>query len=940
MSTQTPSNPTGIGSEPRFYPTQQFFVPTAYNPYTSPDIVRSNLSIQSLFSVVYRFRYLVLVITLTSIGLSALFSEKVDPLFKATAMVIVGQYIPPIQGETGRLLNYESTKETYISTQLALLKSMNIAELVMDQNPAIADYIERKEVSPDIARGDLHATKGNEIKLKTLFDVVDQSASSGNEKNVTSSTTQTSAQANGAGSEGNKAPVQLADRPAAADRASIAYDFLKDYLDMITFEQLKGTNTVTITAESHSPGMAALIANAHAQAFIALVRARLLDNARVNLSFLKTRKEEAGKKAGDTRQALVDFAEKNAIFLQLGGPNNGTNHNVTDKNGDQLYFLSSSLIGATRDRTQAEAEYRLLRDTVATVGLRADSRTRDLQSKLAEKEGEFKTLKRSITNPQNAYMMGLREEIRNLKNQINADKNSEISQIGIKYKSLEVQERMLRDEIEKARKSTVEESKTYVRYGLLEQEDQAAQDLYRALSKELEEVYVHLNSDQRHVTLIDPARPPSEGKKRRSYINLIIGCLLGPVIGIALAFFLDLLDNTIRTVDDLRQIVDAPLLGVIPRFSEDIEDVVSETVSHEGISIDSLEPQAEPPEMNADSSNEPLDGSPTSKFDMMLPAYPAGGPSDTAVGWSQDLRTSMRPELSPSAATRVTPRPSEAFGAPDPEASNGIALHQASPNGSTKKFARQTAGEGKVEHSTTIITSKSLVLVSAPNSCESEAFRGVRTTVSYGCATQAPKLLLVTSAQKSDGKTTVSCNLAISMAQVNKRTLLIDADLRLPSVHKSFNLSRMTPGLGNYLTGERDYSEVIFESPVPNLFLLLAGQPVDGPAELIGSKKMIELLELLGDEFDQIIIDSPPVSRVADALLLARIVEGVVLVVRSGKTCQPAAESAYHRLRQMDANVLGTILNDVLSIPGYRETDYYYTTEAYAPSADEAYETA
>ena len=126
---------------------------------------------------------------------------------------------------------------------------------------------------------------------------------------------------------------------------------------------------------------------------------------------------------------------------------------------------------------------------------------------------------------------------------------------------------------------------------------------------------------------------------------------------------------------------------------------------------------------------------------------------------------------------------------------------------------------------------------------------------------------------------------------------------------------------------------MLFESPIPHLFLLLAGSPVPTPAELIGSKRMVELLELLGDEFDQIIIDSPPVSKVADALLIARLVEGVVLVARCGKTPLPAAEAAFMRLRQMDARVLGTVLNDVESTPGYREDDYYYVTEAYEPAA-------
>lgn len=225
-------------------------------------------------------------------------------------------------------------------------------------------------------------------------------------------------------------------------------------------------------------------------------------------------------------------------------------------------------------------------------------------------------------------------------------------------------------------------------------------------------------------------------------------------------------------------------------------------------------------------------------------------------------------------------------------------------------------------------------LVSAPFSAESESVRSILATLTAHDGTANPRSLLITSGQKSDGKTTISLNLATALAQVGERTLLIDADLRLPSVHKYFDLSRHTPGLLECLTENKDPGEVILQSSVEHLDLLMPGGPCTNPASLLKSNAMGELIDMLSEEYDYIIIDSPPIGPVADSLILARHVDGAAVVIRSGETSRSLAESAVVRLRQVGTHIFGVVLNDASKGETYWRSGYHRT---YSSSYNSAY---
>jgi capsular exopolysaccharide synthesis family protein len=179
---------------------------------------------------------------------------------------------------------------------------------------------------------------------------------------------------------------------------------------------------------------------------------------------------------------------------------------------------------------------------------------------------------------------------------------------------------------------------------------------------------------------------------------------------------------------------------------------------------------------------------------------------------------------------------------------------------------------------------------------------------------------MVTSALPQEGKTTTSINCAVVLAQKGGRVLLIDADLRRPSIHKTLGMGPHS-GLSNVLTGSTTLNDATRSAILPNLFVLAAGTPPPDPAELLASSKMRDVLAELREQYDHIVIDTPPSLSVTDAVVLSPRADAVVLVIRSGQTTKQALRRSRDILTQVNAKVVGVLLNAVdLSSPDY----YYY----------------
>jgi capsular exopolysaccharide synthesis family protein len=346
------------------------------------------------------------------------------------------------------------------------------------------------------------------------------------------------------------------------------------------------------------------------------------------------------------------------------------------------------------------------------------------------------------------------------------------------------------------------------------------------VSKQMKEMSLAVESKGTNIAVVDRALVPQSPSHPKKALLIALGLVLGLLLGVGCAFLLDHLDNTIRTPDEVRRILDLPTLGVIPSFS--IKTMGIDEQSGGGAISDTAEET--PPTTSTDGEAAPL-----SKF---------------------------------------------------------VARHAV-------QFP---------------------ILAGDRNSQVSESYRTIRTNLVLSRAGRAPRTLLITSGLPAEGKTTVAVNLAITLASTGSRVLVVDVDLRKPSVAKHFRISQSSAGVTDVLTGNASLDSAIVPCSVENVFVLPSGSSAPNPSELIGSEEMVRFIGEVQERFDYVILDSAPLLPVTDTMLLSRLAEGVVLVVRGNATPIKACVDAKERAIVSGARLLGVVLNDI----EIRGMHYYY----------------
>ena len=203
--------------------------------------------------------------------------------------------------------------------------------------------------------------------------------------------------------------------------------------------------------------------------------------------------------------------------------------------------------------------------------------------------------------------------------------------------------------------------------------------------------------------------------------------------------------------------------------------------------------------------------------------------------------------------------------------------------------------------------SEQLVTMLDPDAVASEAYRSLRTSLLYTVANAPPMVILITSPDLMDGKSTTCANLAVVLAQAGKETLAIDGDLHEPSLHKIFGVPNVN-GMVNVLSGEDDLSEMCTE-PFPGLKILSTGPIPPHPAELLISGRLAPLIGQARQLFDYVLIDSPPTELTSDPMIIATQADAVMLVLNSEETSRVSMHRAVHDLEAVGANVVGTVIN-------------------------------
>ena len=217
-----------------------------------------------------------------------------------------------------------------------------------------------------------------------------------------------------------------------------------------------------------------------------------------------------------------------------------------------------------------------------------------------------------------------------------------------------------------------------------------------------------------------------------------------------------------------------------------------------------------------------------------------------------------------------------------------------------------------------------LVTQNDPKNPAAEAYRVIRTSVQFAQAGKELKTIAITSCTPNEGKSMTIANLAIVLTQAGKSVLIMDCDMRNPTVHKNFNLSNKV-GLSSCISMGTAVADAVQETGIEGLDALTAGVIPPNPSELLGSERMKNILQRAKEEYDYVLIDTPPVLPVTDSLVLGSMVDGLILVIDSGEIKVEMAREVKNQLVHAGANILGVVLNKVRSEHhGYGYGYYYY----------------
>jgi succinoglycan biosynthesis transport protein ExoP len=754
---------------------------------------------RDLWRVLVKKRQVILGVLLTSVIATTVLVFTMSPRYTATATILIERQAPkiaPVQ-EIQQVDAVGSTRDDYYETQFQLLQSRSLAARVIK---ALALHSDERFVGR--SQGLLASIPG---QLEALF----RSREDG-------------------------------DR-VASDVLDMNPQLINQYLGMLSITPVTDSRLVKVSFTSESKELSAELANKHAEEFISASLDLRRSVALRAESFLEAELAKAKDRVVRAELKLNDYRRDKGII--------GVDGEKSDIVSQRLVELNQRFTEAQSERIRLEADYRLVqsRSPESLPSVTSSPLIQQLKQEASRVEAERAQLEEKFLPGYPALAEAAARE-KQVKSRLNSEIHKIVQAIESSFLSAEHREEELAKQLEAQRQATLEQKDVGADYATLNRDVDTARSLYANLLQRLKDVDVSGKVDLTNISIVDPATLPLVRSSPRRGLDLALASVLGLALGVALAFLLETLDNTVKTSDDIERRFGLPVLGVVPSFGS------------------------------------------------VRPAYGALASGDGKGSSSRLMLEGDGDSWSQAAST-------------------------------------QSAG------------SRELVLSKRPTSVMAEAYRAIRTGILLSSADAAPQVILFTSGGASEGKTVTATNQALALAQSGARVLLIDADIRKPRLHDIFDVLNGA-GLSTYLTGQSSLEAVIREvslalSPLANgksngssangaeslgsIHLIPSGPTPPNPAELLGSRRMRETVELLRQRFDYIIIDSPPILPVTDAVVLSAMTDGVVLVVRAEHTAVETVAKAHARLRHVRAKIIGTVLNDVDVRAGeYGEYHGYY----------------
>lgn len=592
---------------------------------------------------------------------------------------------------------------------------------------------------------------------------------------------------------------------------AIINDMAPALLAGIEVNPIRNTSLVEVSAIAHTPRLAQKIAEAWGESFQRMNIEKKLDATRQASDFLTRQIAQLRGEIDAARQELQKYGESKDI-ISVGDASNIT--------VQKLLKLNADFTSAQNERIEKQSAYEAIIRSSPEAIVTDNGIVQRLTEEVTQLQRDYNQ-KLSVFRPEHPEMVRLKERI----DKTRMARQSALAEAYQKKReeahaellAAMSRENSMRTALEEQKRETMKLNANAVTYTDLRASIDSKQQLLDTLMKRLNETELTSRlrgASSSNIHWVDHAQLPAGRFNATMKKNLKTAFPLGMILGLAAIFFLEYMDRSIKSSEELERVTGFPSLGIIPAA-----------------------------------------GAPAAR----------GGYYAYSYGRTPKLR------------------------AVQSEAQDGIDL---------------------LPHS----DSRSPI---------SEAYRAFRTSLLLASA-NSPKAIVITSTIAREGKTTTSVNLATVLAQMGKPVLLVDADLRRPRLQKVFK-DQTNYGLVNHLAANLSLDEIIQQTEVPNLSVIVSGPTPPNPSELLASERMKQLVEAVRERFAYVIFDSPPVMAVTDAIVLGAHADGVVLCVQGGQTPREVVERAAERLRQSNIPVLGVLLNNVdLHQYGYAYRKSYY----------------
>ena len=694
------------------------------------------ISLSEIFMTLNNYKWPIIGFTASSAIVATLVAYSLTPIYQSTAVLEIEQEQANVVS-IEQIYGVDGVGDSYLNTQYEVLKSRSLMGKVVNE----LKLLDNPEFNGSLRPAPWYAEY---LDWRSWFGIVQ--------------------------------PVDDSDKSEA-----ILNNTINALSNNVNIELVKNTQIIKINVLSENARLSAQIANAIAHSYInSFMEARfaLTTNA---TSWMEVRLEELSNKLTETEKALQDYREKENL-IELQG--------VLTLSNNELTALTDSLVKERQTLAVTENIYRQIqkgkgarRDLSSLPAVLDHPLIVELKQEESKVERQVEELSRRYLG-KHPKMIAAKSELTSIRNNINSQINRILSGIEAQYQVAKANEASLSKAVAAARSRVQDINRKQFRLQALEREVKTNKDLYDTFFKRIQESNATVDLEASNARILDKAYPSNGPVKPKKQLIIVLATLLGMMIATGIAFLLDMMNNTIRSVRDVEDKLNLPVLGMLPairkKSSEEIHQLFND---------------------------------------------------------SREF----------------------AFG---------------------------------------------------------EAVRTIRTSMTLTSLDKNHKVFAVTSSIPQEGKSSTSCNLALSLGQLGK-TVIIGCDMRRPTLGKRMGLKGGLMGLSNLLNGSSDLEQCIHK--VGDIDIIPSGVIPPNPQELLASDHLDKLIKDLRQRYDYVILDCPPMQNLSDTLMLTKVSDGFVYIIESGRVQTPMASHSIGRLLQARANVIGVVLNKV----NPNKKDYY-----------------